>query len=159
MTIHNASYGGEIVGEWREGFAIRKKDGVWGRAAAFGCGGQMHPRTWRREELPSEQERQMWRQCLLEAVRCTRGVVAGQTGKKNSPAKRLQTIAEAWEWFASTTTDIGSFLWVCQEVLDLDPGLIRARIASDRRLVGSTALDGATSKRLARLYNRAECGE
>ena len=117
---------------------ITKRGGVWGRGA------QMDPRTWDREKTPGEGEKEMWTQCLVEAIRCTQGYVADS----HSRLKRLRTIEEARAWFTRTTTDIGTFLWVCA-FLDLDPDKIRSKIVVTDKLLTLSALQRITTKRLA----------
>ena len=122
----------------------------------------------------SKGERALWRQCLIEAVQCSRGVLTGDMCEKTSDTQRRRLIAEAWNWFARSTTGVGTFLWIC-DILDLDSSTIRLAVASNRSLISSpelvvrrpkihytmnghgdqwSATRGEISKRLARLWDK-----
>jgi hypothetical protein len=74
-----------------------------------------------------------------EALDCCRAVVAGAS----TPNFILTAREEAIEWFASTSSDVLSFLWVCVQ-LNLDPEPIRKE--AFRRALDMTVLMNPVKK-------------
>jgi hypothetical protein len=67
-------------------------------------------------------ERCLWTAVLLQAIEDCAGY---GVGKRARP--RAQYFARLW--FKSANRDVGSFLWICDE-LELEPSSVRRRIAS-----------------------------
>ncbi len=77
--------------------------------------------------------RRLWAAVVNQA----RDDIAGVPYYLDKGSRHYKTLRKenATAWFDSTRTDCGSFLWICGEVLHIDPSQIR-----DRVLGGNNAL-------------------
>ena len=89
-------------------------------------------------------ERRLWAGVLIQAIRDLAGYIVVPNQRERA---RVQYFARLW--FASDNRDVGSFLWVCDE-LELEPSWIRRRMAA---LINSKQVDrdGAGRVSLLRL--------
>jgi len=69
-------------------------------------------------------ERRLWAAVLIQAVRDVGGY-----GRFDSEPQRRRIQYFARLWFASDNRDVGSFLWICDE-LELEPSWIRRRMVA-----------------------------
>lgn len=105
---------------------MRRRQGVW-QAAETGEAWALGPRGRSPRRSP---EQALWLGVLDEALHCALGVVV--TNGVTHAMRAVQRAAErqrAADWIAADAQEIGSFQYVC-DVLDLDAGRIRARLAT-----------------------------
>ena len=78
---------------------------------------------WNRHRNAMKPERNMWAQCLEEAVECVMGRAVG-CGR----IERQRIRAREMRWFYGQNAEPGSYLWICM-VLNYDPDVIREELA------------------------------
>jgi hypothetical protein len=97
-------------------------------------------------------ERRLWAAVLIQAAKD----VAGYTLVDNERERaRVQYFARLW--FADDNREVGSFLWICDE-LELEPSWIRrrmvAQIHSDQ--VGKEGAGWCSVSRPQRMFNKSD---
>jgi hypothetical protein len=92
-------------------------------------------------------ERRLWAGVLVQAIRDCVGYIAAPNKRERA---RVQYFARLW--FADDNREVGSFLWVCDQ-LELEPSWIRRRMAAQIHS-DQVAKDGAGRISLLRLQGR-----